>query len=167
MRSSSALTAILACALLAGCASMEMSSTRSGNSPSDPCIGDQSATCKIMVNVTGCAPDQITVDLPKVYVGRGARPMMQFELTLASRVAGWRFASRNTTGKDGIIFKSEAGRREFTLRGNSSILVTFTNAHSPGEVTEYEYGINIIQLGGSGPGAGLVCPQKDPWVVNL
>jgi hypothetical protein len=167
MRSSSALTAIFACALLAGCASMEMSSARAGGSQSDPCTGDQSATCKVVVNVTGCAPDQITVDLPKVYVARGNRPTMQFELTFAARAAGWRFATRNTTGKEGIVFKTEAGKREFTLRGNSSILVTFTNAHSPGEVTEYEYGINIVQLGGSGPGAGLVCPQKDPWVVNL
>jgi hypothetical protein len=167
MKSSSALTAIFACALLAGCASMQMSSARAGGSQSDPCTGDQTATCKVVVSVTGCAPDQITVDLPKVYVGRGSRPTMQFEMSFASRMAGWRFATNSTTGKDGIVFKTEAGRREFTLRGNSQLIVTFTNAHSASAVTEYEYGINVVQLGGSGPGAGLVCPQKDPWVVNL
>jgi hypothetical protein len=123
--------------------------------------------CKVSVTVTGCAPDQINADPVKIYVGRGSKPMMQFELSLDSRMRGYRFATQGTTGKDGIVFKTPAGQREFTLRGNSPVVATFTNAHSSGDISEYEYGINVIQLGGSGPGAATVCPQKDPWVVNL
>lgn len=159
------LSAVFVCAALAGCASMPPGSTTMAvGSKDDPCRGNETAICKVVVDVTGCLASEISPDHEKVYVASGATPNMQWTLTPGSRAAGWRFATQATTGNDGIVFKGAAGKKELVLRGNSDRVVTFTNGGARGE---YDYGINIVKIGATPGSISEQCKQKDPWVVNL